>query len=66
MIEKNTRKVSWNSKILRSKSKDRDSNFLVMFSSSKARRAIEKREGISDGPPMLATIRGDTWNVLHM
>ena len=37
-IEKNKRKVTWNSKILKNKSKDtdRDSNFLVTFSSSKA------------------------------
>ena len=35
-IEKNVRKVTWNSKILRNNSKDRDSNFVVMFSSSKS------------------------------
>ena len=32
---------------MKNKSKDRDSNFLVMFSSSKAERAIEKREGMA-------------------
>ena len=47
MIGKNIRKVTWNSKILKNKSKDSDSNFLVMFSSSKASRAIEKREGMA-------------------
>ena len=31
-MEKNIRKVTWNSKILKNNSKDRDSNFLVMFS----------------------------------
>ena len=46
-VEKNIRKVTWNSKILKNKSKDRDSNFLVMFSSSKISRAIEKREGMA-------------------
>ena len=30
------RKVTWNSKILKSKSKERDSNFLEVFSSRKA------------------------------
>ena len=34
-IEKNIRKATWISKILRNKSTDRDSNFLVMFLSSK-------------------------------
>ena len=34
--------VTWNSKILKNKSKNRDSNFLVVFSSSKALRAIER------------------------
>ena len=34
--EKNIRKATWNSKILKNKYKDRDSNFLVVFSSSKA------------------------------
>ena len=31
--EKNTKKVVWNSKILKNKSKERDGNFLAMFSS---------------------------------
>ena len=35
-IRKNIRKATLNSKILKNKSKDRDSNFLVVFSSSKA------------------------------
>ena len=35
MIEKNIGKVTWNSKILKNMSKDRDSNYLVMFISSK-------------------------------
>ena len=36
-IENNIiRKVTWNSKILKSKSKETDSNFLVVFSYSKA------------------------------
>ena len=42
------------------KSNDRDNNFLVIFSSSKAYRTIKSREG------MLATIHDDTWNVLGM
>ena len=46
-IEKNIRKVIWNSKILKNKSKDSGSNFLAMFSSSKAWRVIEKREGLA-------------------
>ena len=46
-IEKNIRKVTWNTKILKNKSKDRDSNFLVVFSSSKAWRAIERGEGMA-------------------
>ena len=33
---KKIRKATWNSKILKNKSKDRDSNFLVVFSFSKA------------------------------
>ena len=41
------RKVTWNTKILKNMSKDSDSHFLVMFSSSKASRAIEKREGMA-------------------
>ena len=57
-------KVTWNSKILKNKSKDRDSNFLVMFFSSKAWRAIEKKR--RDGSLKLATIRDDTWNVLNL
>ena len=44
-------------------SKDRDSNSLVMFSSSKALRSIEKREVMTQ---MLAIIRDDTWNELNM
>ena len=39
--KKNIRKVTWNCKILKNKSKDSNSNFLVMFSSSKASRALE-------------------------
>ena len=35
----------WNSKILKNKYKHRDSNFLVVFSFSKAQRAIERGEG---------------------
>ena len=38
-IQKNIRKAAWNSKILKNKSKERDSDFLVEFSSSKAERA---------------------------
>ena len=34
--KKNIRKVTWNRKILENKYKDRDSNFLVMFSSSRS------------------------------
>ena len=45
-MEKYIRKVTWNSTILKNKSTDSNSNFLVMFSSSKASKAIEKREGI--------------------
>ena len=33
---KNVRKATWKSKILKNKSGDKDGNFLVMFSSSKA------------------------------
>ena len=47
IIEKNIRKVTWNSKILKNKFKDSHSNFVSMFSSSKASRAIEKREGMA-------------------
>ena len=49
------RKVTWNSKILKNISKDRDSNFLVMFFLQR-----------NDGPLILATIREDTWNMLDM
>ena len=35
-MEKNIRKATWKSKIFKNKSKDRDSNFLVIFSSCKA------------------------------
>ena len=65
-MEKNIRKVSWNSEILKNKSKDSDSNFLVMFSASKASRAIDNSEKRRYGPLMLATIRDDTWNVLNI
>ena len=34
--KKNIRKVTWNRKILENKYKDRDNNFLVMFSSSRS------------------------------
>ena len=34
--KKNIRKVTWNRKIFENKYKDRDSNFLVMFSSSRS------------------------------
>ena len=36
--------TTWNGKILKNKFEDRDSNFLVLFSSSIALRAIEKGE----------------------
>ena len=62
MTDKNVRKATWKSKILKHKSKDRDSHFLVLFSPSKARRAFERGEDSL----MLATIRDDTWNVLNM
>ena len=40
------RKITWNRKIFKIlKSKDRDSNFLVMFFSSKALRAMRKEKG---------------------
>ena len=42
-IENKIRKVTWNSKILKNKSNDSHRNFLVMFSSSKASRAIGKK-----------------------
>ena len=45
--EKYVRKATWNRKILKNKSKDRDSNFLVVFSSRKAWRAIERGEGMT-------------------
>ena len=61
--KKKIRKETWNDKGLKNVSKDRDSNFLVMFSSRKASKAIEKREG---RPLMLVTIRGDTYNMLNM
>ena len=51
-------------KKMKIKSKDRDSNVLVVFSSSKALRAIQKTRRVDS--LMLATIRDDTWNVLHM
>ena len=63
-MEKNIRKVTWNNKILKNKSKDRDSNFLVMFSSSKIQRPIEKREGMAHW--CWPQIHDDTWNVLNM
>ena len=40
------KKATWNCKILKNRSKDRDNNFLVAFSSSKAQRPI-KREGMT-------------------
>ena len=63
-MEKDIKKVNWNSKTLKNKSKYSDSNFLGMFSSSKTSRAIEKKR--KEGPLMLATIRDDAWNVLNM
>ena len=63
MIQKNIWKATWKSKILKNKSKDRESNFLVVFSSTKTERAIERRR---DDSLMLTTIRDDTWNVLNM
>ena len=63
-IEKNTRKVTWNNTILKNKSKDRDSEFLVMFSSSKSERIIEKREGMARW--CWDTIRDGTRDVLNM
>ena len=57
----NIRKATWNSKILMNKSKDRDSNFLVV--QSKSLKSYWERR---DDSLMLATIRDDTWNVLNM
>ena len=62
MIEKNIRKATWNCKILKNKSKDRDSDFLVMFVflQQSLKSYWERRR---DDSLMLATIRDDTWNV---
>ena len=49
------RKVTWNSKILKNISKDRHSNFLVIF-------FLQRK----DGPLILATICEDTWNGFNM
>ena len=46
-LENNISKVAWNSKNLKNKPKERDSNFLVMFSPSKTQRAIEKGKGMA-------------------
>ena len=62
-IEKNTNKLIWNIKFFKNKSKDMDSIFLVMFSSSNLKSYWEKGR---DGSLMLATIRDDTWTVLNM
>ena len=62
MIEKNIRKAIWKSKIL-NKSKDRDCDFLVIFSSSKTPKSYCERK---DDSLMLAAICVDTWNVLNM
>ena len=42
--EKNIRKATWNSEILKNKPKDRESNFLVVFSSSKASKELLREE----------------------
>ena len=46
-IAHNRTKATPKSKIWMTKSKDRDSNFMISVSSSKAQRAIEKREGMT-------------------
>ena len=62
--ENNIRKVTCSSEILKNKSIDRDCNFLVVLSFSKALKSYwEKRR---DESWMLATIRYDTRNVLNM
>ena len=63
-MEKNIRKATWNSKILKKKSQDNDSNFLVIvFLQQIIKIHLERRR---DDSLMLATIRDDTWNVLIM
>ena len=59
---KNIRKVTLNSNILKNKPEDRDSNFLVVFSSSKPKELLRKETDSL----MLAPIRDDTWNVHKM
>ena len=63
-IEKNIRKVTWNSKILKNKSKDRDSKFSGNVFFQQGLKSYWKKR--RDGSLMLATIRDDTWNVLNM
>ena len=62
-IEKNVRKVTWNNKLLNNKSKDKDSNFLVIFPLERPQELLIKGKG---SQPMLVTIYDDTWNVLNM
>ena len=61
-IENDIRNSFWKSKNLKNKSKDRVDNFLVMFSSRKTDRAIERW----DDSLILATIRNDTRNTLNI
>ena len=65
---KNIKKATLKSKILKNKSKDRDSNFLVMFSSSKALGAIEIGEGMTHccWPQFMITQETcSTWGILQ-
>ena len=55
--------LTWNSKILNNKSKDRDSNFIVMFLQQSLKSYWERKR---DDSLMLATIRDDTWNVFNV
>ena len=50
MIGKKIKKVTWGRTNLRNKSKDRDSSFLEMFSSSKAYRAIMASKNVFFSP----------------
>ena len=46
-IAQNVKKANWKSKILKNKSKDMDSNFLIIIFFSKALRDIERGEKVA-------------------
>ena len=55
--EKNIRKLTWNSKVLNIKSKDRDGNIPG---------SVFRQQSLKDESLMLATICNDPWNVRNM